>query len=221
VSVQNLPEAIKFSTGEVFDLKGDKSGQIDIILVSDAAPKIHLYGAVNLFPVETVLGVIEVKSNLTSGAKGELLKVLAHCKRLKKLYKMDRAHQEAAYLKSESYKFYSVPYIVFAYAGCSSDILITTLKGQISSACNHLKDMPDLIVVLDRGYTLSKNSGFLIEGATIDTVYTKNIEPEVVLLDLYKYLIILVDYWISNPQCFRIPLNYTESVNNMDDIFGV
>ena len=66
---QNLPEYISYHTGEVFDSVDNRSGQIDIVLHPITAPKINLYNAINIFPSESVLAAIEIKSNLTTGKK--------------------------------------------------------------------------------------------------------------------------------------------------------
>lgn len=59
-----LPKSIEYYTGELIDNSDNSSGQLDIILHSIFSPKLNLFGTINLFPIETVLGVIEVKSNL-------------------------------------------------------------------------------------------------------------------------------------------------------------
>lgn len=59
-----LPKSIEYYTGELIDSNNNSSGQLDIILHSIFLPKLDLFGTINLFPVETVLGIIEVKSNL-------------------------------------------------------------------------------------------------------------------------------------------------------------
>ncbi len=62
----NLSELISFHTGEIFDTFDHYSGQIDIVLHPKSSPKLNLFGAINLFPLETVLAAIEVKSSLNT-----------------------------------------------------------------------------------------------------------------------------------------------------------
>ena len=64
----NLSELISFHTGELFDTYDHYSGQIDLVLHPKSSPKLNLYGAINIFPIETVLAAIEVKSTLTTGS---------------------------------------------------------------------------------------------------------------------------------------------------------
>ena len=73
---QNLPEYIMYLSGEIFDRSDNRSGQIDIVLHPITSPKIYLHKSINIFPAETVLSAIEIKSNLTTGEKGTLYKAL-------------------------------------------------------------------------------------------------------------------------------------------------
>jgi hypothetical protein len=59
------------------------SGQIDIILSPKTHPKLQISENIAIFPIESVIGAIEVKSVLTTGNKGddELSKCLESCKK--------------------------------------------------------------------------------------------------------------------------------------------
>jgi hypothetical protein len=46
--VQNLPSAIEYPSGELFDQKDRRSGQIDVILLPQSSPKLHLFAAITL-----------------------------------------------------------------------------------------------------------------------------------------------------------------------------
>lgn len=52
---QNLPTFIEYHSGEAFNNKGERSGQIDIILHPITSPKLFLNHKINLFPIETIM----------------------------------------------------------------------------------------------------------------------------------------------------------------------
>jgi hypothetical protein len=54
--VQNLPSAIEYPSGELFDQKDRRSGQIDVILLPQSSPKLHLFAAITLAAVDSVFG---------------------------------------------------------------------------------------------------------------------------------------------------------------------
>ena len=59
-----LPTKFHFGKGEIWDNKENKTGQLDIIIVREDAPKLY-FGSRNAYLGEGVFAVIEVKSNLT------------------------------------------------------------------------------------------------------------------------------------------------------------
>jgi hypothetical protein len=131
--MRNLPEYISYHSGQIFDSHNNTSGQIDIVLHPLISPKLHLFNSISMFPVETVLAAIEVKSNLTSG-KYCLEKILKSCKKTKELST-------------------KLPFIVFAYKGLSSEKLLCHLSNLSGSTLF----LPDFIFNLDKGYYLIKN----------------------------------------------------------------
>lgn len=72
-----LPKACGVYSGLVFDGKGNKSKQIDIIIYDERMPKFEIADGIGYFPIEGVIATIEVKTNLN---KGELNKALENCK---------------------------------------------------------------------------------------------------------------------------------------------
>lgn len=139
----NLPENIKYHSGEIFDSREERSGQVDIILHPISSPKIHLHSSINLFPVETVLAAIEVKSRLDSTE--HIKDAFNTCLKVKKLHRV----------KHESYEelITGIPFIIFAYKGCTPNLV----EDYIQKNNYPVEFLPDLIVNIDRGYYLVIN----------------------------------------------------------------
>jgi len=136
----NLTELISFHTGEIFDTFDQYSGQLDIVLHPKSSPKLNLFGAINLFPLETVLAAIEVKSTLNTDnlpffqkynyQKNEFTKIelikqrkSSNDKELKK-YKNNKSNSSLAGALETCYKVKrlnksnnseKIPYILFVY----------------------------------------------------------------------------------------------------------
>lgn len=126
---QNLPNNIEYHSGELCDRKGCRSGQIDIILHPNLSPKINLYNTINIFPVETVLAIIEVKSSLD---KRSLTKAMESCFKVKNLEikrNLDSYGEDISVNMRHNLEY--VPYIVFAYkGGCEK-----TIRNHIFDCC--------------------------------------------------------------------------------------
>ncbi len=71
-----IPDFIHIGTGQVVDITGTRSKQIDIILFDKSMPYLKFPSGENLYPVEGVIASIEVKSTLD---KKELHKALDNC----------------------------------------------------------------------------------------------------------------------------------------------
>lgn len=187
--VQNLPENISYHTGEIFDTNDERSGQIDIILHPISSPKINLYGAISLFPVETVLAGIEVKSVLNG--ETDINKALSTCMKAKSLeIKSDRNNDE---------NLKEVPFIVFAFTGCMLKTMLKTLEKYSQRKDTSIKDLPDLIVVLDRGYSLWRTES--VGDFCNDTynIYTEDNENET-LLTIFYFLLKRIEYWFGTTE---------------------
>jgi hypothetical protein len=77
-----LPPSIQIGTGQIIDIWGSKSKQMDIIIARDNAPAFHFEHNISAFFIETVLAVIEVKSMLY---KEKLTEALENLKSVKNL----------------------------------------------------------------------------------------------------------------------------------------
>jgi hypothetical protein len=215
--MRNLPSAIEYSSGELFDTDDNRSGQIDLILLPNSSPKLHLFGAITLAAVDSVLAAVEVKSHLiTGGPKAELTKALMHCKKLKKL-KRDR-RMTVMFLNHEG-EFLTCPYILFAYEGAQAETVLAHLEKARSTI--GLESLPDLIVVLKPDYVLAKRSSWTQAGATTKSVYFRGKAEQPALFYLYSFIIGLVEFWAANTRHFTLPLSrYVEKQATLDQLFG-
>ncbi len=81
---QNLPRRLAVSTGFVFDVHGNVSEQMDVVIhEAEKCPIFQTPGGVKFFPCEGVVSVGQIKSNLTSCQElNQALKNLRSAKRL-------------------------------------------------------------------------------------------------------------------------------------------
>ena len=206
---QNLPEFISYHSGEVFDSNERRSGQIDIVLHPITSPKLNLYNSVSIFPAETVLAAIEVKSTLTTGKSvGSLVEALKSCEKLKGLEIFKNSNDSPVVDPQR------VPFIVFAFKGPT----LETLKKHLNKHSN-IRELPDLILVLDKGYCLVKDrSWHNILDSTISGYSVSDGQDEV-LVHLFKYIIGIVEYWSANPSDHTMPIEkYTKNMTTLYDL---
>lgn len=70
-----IPHKLRISNGEIIDSKGNKTGQIDTLIVKEDTPCLA-FGTSNTYLAEGVFSTIEVKSNLTRAKVSESIKTL-------------------------------------------------------------------------------------------------------------------------------------------------
>jgi hypothetical protein len=218
---KNLPEYISYHSGEIFDTKENRSGQIDIILHPITSPKINLQNTINIFPAETVLAAIEVKSNLTTGKRtGTLSEALVSCKKLKELDLFIPSHSEDSEqditpsILADPNK---IPFILFAYKGPQLNTLIKHLRTYCTNEDKY-RVLPDLIVILESGYCLKKTKNWQYVGATFDNAYKVDQNKDFILLGIFVFILKLIEYWFIKPSKHIMPID--EYTKNMPSIFA-
>ncbi|RIK78445.1 hypothetical protein DCC62_07585 [candidate division KSB1 bacterium] len=77
-----LPDAMGVGSGEIIDRNGNRSKQIDVIIYNKNFPVLKVMGGKSIFPIESVVATIEVKSTLD----GKLVEALDNCKSVTDLY---------------------------------------------------------------------------------------------------------------------------------------
>lgn len=210
---QNLSPMVDLSSGEVIDCTDRRSGQIDIILQSSWAPRLHLHNGIIVSLNDSVIGCIEVKSNLKTGnfdKRSHLRSALLGSLRLK-LLKRQEVTNESIF----AHKFKRTPNFIFAYEGPEPD----TLQRWINEFCTHPKileiaekegfikkgdrielDMfqPEQFIVLDPPYCMSKNIG-IMPNSDSPFVTTEGTES---LSIFFFYLTRIIQNWNSSPPIY-------------------
>ncbi len=77
-----LPPRLTVRHGEIWDSQGNKTGQLDVVILRDDTPSLT-FGEADVFLSEGVFAVIEVKSNLTRVKLQEALTTLKRVQSLK------------------------------------------------------------------------------------------------------------------------------------------
>jgi hypothetical protein len=148
-----LPERFSIRTGEIWDSKGHRTGQLDTIVVRDDMPSLAMFLsplASNVYLAEGVFAVIEVKSNLTRAKLKESLATL------RKVAKLELYHEGLAIIHDpESRLFLDRPLrCIFAYEGASWNTIVDELNKPEN------RDIVDVVAVLERGVLLSNDLFF-------------------------------------------------------------
>lgn len=209
---QNLPEIISYYTGEVFDSGNNRSGQIDIILHPNFSPKLNLFNSMNIFPVETVLAAIEVKTKLTTGRNCTFLDALTNCAKLKRLDRFKDISYSEVILEYITPK--KIPYIIFALKGPKEKTLKRSFElcwSKLDLGENYFL-APDMIIVLSSGkgkesYAIQKSTKWRESGTEINELFEKKKGGEEVLVAIYELLLKLVESWVQNIEKYSMPID--------------
>lgn len=134
-----LPPKLSIKSGEIWDSKGHKTGQLDLIIIRDDAPSLE-FGSDNTYLAEGVFSIIEVKSNLTRG------KLIEAGNTFQKVEKLVLPPQNLKIGKQINRPLR----IVFAYEGASWETLFDEIRNQ------DWFDLFDVISILDKGVLLTK-----------------------------------------------------------------
>lgn len=198
---KHLPESVSFLTGELFDQRDSRSGQIDVIVHPFGSPRLNLISDINLVFADAALAAIEVKSNLTTaklGSPSHLKAALDSCVKIKSL---TRSVSIQLVKSCGGITLSKIPVLIFAFEGPTADTLRAKLGEYQSAAAIPLDLMPDLITVLSRDYYLVQNNGWLIDPVTEEGVlWSQNSQPEAVLLGMYSYLTFIIEAYSTMPR---------------------
>ena len=186
-----LPKRLGIGNGEIVGHISNVSKQSDLIIF-DQLDNIPLLfdSQVQVYPIDCVYGIIEVKSHLT---KVKLIEALDNIKSVKELAPNDTVRKEFMFL-SQTYKRPKPFGFVFAYSlgGNSLSSLVENLKQWESN--NPAEYWPNLIVVLGEGIIYHNKKGSFIKTISSDTI-TDDCYPSSVhhkddsFFYLYSYLL--------------------------------
>jgi hypothetical protein len=129
-----LPPKLTTTSGEIWDKEGNKTGQIDTIIIRDDAPSLT-FGSESTYLAEGVFATIEIKSNLTTTKLEEAAKTL---KRVEKLQVTPPEMFVGANLGRPLR-------VVFAYQGAKWETLVNSIQQK------KWEGLFDLICILTSG----------------------------------------------------------------------
>lgn len=192
-----LPSRLGIHRGEIWDSEGNKTGQLDLILTRDDSPRLTYDGRADTFPVEGVMAVIEVKSNLE---RTKLIQALRTLKLVKDLQPKTKEFIIAGHSIDRPLR------IIFSYEGATWDTLLDELIKPENS------ESIDMICILNRGVLLSK--GLIMQWPEDKPFYIINskVAP---LAFLYRYLVAygssFIGRWIDLGPYFEPYTNWDSS----------
>lgn len=172
----SLPPKFFVKSGEVWDKNGQKTGQLDTIIIRDDTPSLD-FGGKNVYLAEGVFAIIEVKSKLTIEKLKEAIKTLERVEQLSisKPTVTIGGHNLERPLR-----------VVFAYSGSSW----ATIEKYLDE--NNKGNLFDLICILDKGVFAKR--GRLI--FPYDKISGEKIEKDIIIETkaaslgfLYYYLV--------------------------------
>ncbi len=137
-----LPKRFGIGSGHIVNSQGEMSSQLDIVIY-DAIEgiKLSIDDYYSLFPLESVCGVIEVKSTLTGGVNGSISQCVEAATKLKLLDRQTEGSPK------------DIPYIVFAYQAKWKNE-IEQVRKSFHRFRQGGKSLPDMTFVLDPGFLL-------------------------------------------------------------------
>jgi hypothetical protein len=167
-----LPNKLVIKEGEIWDRKGNKTEQLDTIVIRDDCPCLD-FGGKDAFLIEGVFAVIGIKSNLNSREFNRAGKTLERVKKL-------NISRKGVAIRS-SMTLYRPLRIIFSFTGINWE----RLRKIIIS--NNWEDLFDLIRVLDKGVIFSK--GRLLNWEDNNSLYLLENKASS-LAFLYYYLVL-------------------------------
>jgi hypothetical protein len=158
---------VEFKTGEIMDCHDERSGQLDIVLQSIAAPRIPLFDNIQITMAEAALGVIEVKSNLTTASWEKSSHLRSALRTFRKVKSLDRNGSRifipSAYGSNRFSKEHpNTPCFLVAYKGPLKETLMEKLIGYGQHFDLPTDEYaPDVTCVLNPGYYIYRDDELL------------------------------------------------------------
>lgn len=151
-----LPDIFGIASGEIISQYSQVSKQMDAIIYDKSKSIIfEASESTKIFPIESILGSIEIKSQLS---KTKLIEGLENIKSLKALHTPQRLQKN--YGGSVSVGYYNNPPfgVIFAYSLCGNSL--DSLKSNLDEWCqsNPPEVWPNYICILDEGIICFQNN---------------------------------------------------------------
>ncbi|MFH1446878.1 MAG: DUF6602 domain-containing protein, partial [Chloroflexota bacterium] len=125
---ENLPSLVEFKTGEILDYTDARSGQLDIVLQSIAAPRIPITDNLQITMADAALGVIEVKSNLTTATWEKSSHLKTAFETFEKVKKLKRDSCIEGTVHGRHIVFQKTPCFLVAYKGPTRETLLAKIR---------------------------------------------------------------------------------------------
>jgi hypothetical protein len=134
-----------FRGGNIVNTTGDRSPQLDIVLTNKNALKI--FGDKGIYPLETVVGVFSITSNLTLAKLKKCITELSKIPKFHYYFHMEKFYGEQFKFETEKVWEHTIPFsCVFGFKGSIKESWINEINAEVSK----VKDKslwPSLIVV--------------------------------------------------------------------------
>ncbi len=188
---QYLPRRLEIGNGEIIDSFGNRSGQADIVIVSEDHPFTFNPNRPGLFFIEGISSIGEIKTVLTSQELKNTLNNSVLYKKLKITHgKGSMVHAN----KSDLERYYEhPPFFLFCY---ESQLSLSTIKKNIESYVTEKSidnlQVIDGIFVLGKGWLINFGDGKgsfqfkALDGSVFTNWVIK--ESNSVLFDFFSYL---------------------------------
>lgn len=173
-----LPPKLSIRSGEIWDSFGNKTGQLDIIIIRDDIPALD-FGGKCVYLAESVFGVIEVKSFLN---KKELMRAGKGLEKVRELSVREKAGSGFGYMMDHPLR------IIFSYDGMKWNTIGKHLNVQ------RWNQLFDLICILKSGVMIAK--GGLIKLDTNEIFHIVN-GSAAALGVFYYYLISYASSYVA------------------------
>lgn len=192
-----------FRGGNIINTVGNLSSQLDIVLTNRNTLKI--FGDKGIYPIETVIGVFSITSNLTYSKLKKSLKEISSIPKHNYCFSMEKFYGRSFFDDTEKVWKNTVPYsCIFGFRGKINNKWIAKINVELSKVSD--KSLwPSMIVVNKKGVIekfIKKNETGEIEHwyeyVSIDTKEKYGLYISRILFHLYN---------LSNEQNFRRP-NY-------------
>lgn len=198
-----LPANLGVGTGFVIAANGEVSRQQDIVIF-DAQKCPTLYGSddTQVFPVEGVYAVIEVKSNLDSLELNDCIEKILSVKNLPKiaLFPEQGDIRTTISLFGNTYTHFPVIGYVFSFDSIELENLCNQLRNQITTRNLNIDKRIDAICILNRGVIFSTR-GRIILPLPENTSFISYSNTENSLLLFYLLLTTIIT------QAHTLPIN--------------
>lgn len=197
-----LPREFDFVSGEIAAPNGERSRQLDLMLIPHNSPRFALAPSVSLGLLHAVAAVIEVKSDLSTAPLeraselrnaldiGQSVRSLCFVPPLEPWPWIAERQETRALIRLEH-----IPFCLFAFKGPTIETLMEHLA---SAAAVNRAALPNIVTCLERDYTLVLNDGWIYDSAKLPPEFQQALYlrgSHSALVDLFDYLMKTTQAW--------------------------